>query len=131
MVLSVRYLCSVCSTSPRTAMCRETCAYSAAVRDVLIYLASCWIQGTVHSYIEQSRIQHNENTRRVLQPDIGSIFHIKKSMKYSDHRKLLCESSKLSNLVLFTSSDTKRTLMHLFLFTNSAKICMQSIHDSN
>ena len=39
-------------------MCRETCLYSAAVRDVLIHLASCWIQGTVHSYIEQSGIQH-------------------------------------------------------------------------
>ena len=55
-------------------------------------------------------------------------------MKYSGHRKLLCELSKLSNLMLFTSSDTKRTLMHLFLFTNSAQrelvsICTQSIHD--
>ena len=38
-------------------MCRETCVYSAAVRDVLISLASCWIQGTVHSYKEQSEIQ--------------------------------------------------------------------------
>ena len=59
----------------------------------------------------------NVNTRRMLQPDIGSIFHIKKSMKYSGHRNLLCE---LSNLMLLTSSDTKRTLMHLFLFPNSA-----------
>ena len=38
----------------------------------------------------------NVNTRRMLQPDMGSIFHIKKSMKSSGHRKLLCESSKLS-----------------------------------
>ena len=78
----------------------------------------------------------NVNTRRMLQPDMGSIFHIKKSMKYSGHRKLLCELSKLSNLIILTSSDTKRTLMHLFLFTNSAQgelvsICTQSIHDSN
>ena len=29
----------------------------------------------------------NVNTRRMSQPD-GSIFHIKKSMKYSDQRKL-------------------------------------------
>jgi len=70
----------------------------------------------------------NVNTRRMLQPDMGSIFHIKKSTKYSGHRKLLCE---LSNLMLLTSSDTKRTLMHLFLFTNSAQrelvsICTQS-----
>ena len=63
----------------------------------------------------------NVNTRRMLQPDMGSIFHIKKSMKYSGHRKLLCELSKLSNLVLLTSSDTKRTMMHLLLFTNSAQ----------
>jgi len=49
-------------------------------------------------------------------PDMGSIFPIKKSMKYSGHRKLLCESSKLSSVMLSTSSVTKRTLMHLFLF---------------
>ena len=42
-------------------------------------------------------------------------------MKYSGHRKLLRELSKLSNLMLLTSSDTKWTLMHLFLFTNSAQ----------
>ena len=43
-------------------MCRETCVYSAAVRDVLIHLALCWIQGTVHSYIKQSGIQQPCNT---------------------------------------------------------------------
>ena len=45
------------------------------------------------------------------------------SMKYSGHRKLLCEFSKLSklNAFLLLGSDTKRTLMHLFLFTNSAQ----------
>ena len=62
--------------------------------------------------------------------------HKEKSMKYSGHRKLLCELSKLSKLMLLTSSDTRRTLMHLFLFTNSAQrelvsICTQSIHDRN
>ena len=45
----------------------------------------------------------------------------KKSIKYSGHRKLLCELSKLSNVMLLTSSDTKRTLMHLFLFTNTTQ----------
>ena len=29
----------------------------------------------------------NVNTRRMSQPDRGSLFHIKKSMKYSGHRK--------------------------------------------
>ena len=33
----------------------------------------------------------NVNTRRMLQPDMGSIFNIKRSMKFSGHRKLLCE----------------------------------------
>ena len=40
------------------------------------------------------------------------------------------------NLMLLTSSDTRRTLMHLFLFTNSAQrelvsVCTQSIHNRN
>ena len=69
------------------------------------------------------------NTRRIH-------FSHKKSMKYSCRRKLLCELSKLSNLMLLTSSDTKRTLMHLLLFTNSAQrelvsICTQRIRNSN
>jgi len=38
----------------------------------------------------------NVNTRRMSEPDMGSIFHIKKSMKYSGHRKLLCELSKFN-----------------------------------
>ena len=66
----------------------------------------------------------------------GIHLSLKKTMNYSGNRKLLCELSKLSNLMLLTSSDTKRTLMHLFLFTNSAQrelvsICTQSIHDRN
>ena len=36
----------------------------------------------------------NVNIRRMSKPDMGSIFHIKKSTKYSGHRKLLCEISK-------------------------------------
>ena len=57
-------------------------------------------------------------------------------MKYFGHRKLLCELSKLQNFMLLTSSDTKRTLMHLFLLTNSAQtklvsMCTQSIRYYN
>ena len=50
-------------------------------------------------------------------------------MKYSGQRKLLCEFSKLSKLYAFLllGSDTKRTLMHLFLFTNSAQRELVSI----
>ena len=36
---------------------QRECVYSATVRDILSHLASCWIQGTVHSYIELSGIQ--------------------------------------------------------------------------
>ena len=43
----------------------------------------------------------NVNTRRMSQPDMGSTFHIKKSMKYSGHRKLLCELSELSKFNAF------------------------------
>ena len=38
----------------------------------------------------------NVNTRRMSKPGMGSIFNIKILMKYSGHRKLLCELSKLS-----------------------------------
>ena len=43
----------------------------------------------------------NVNIRRMSKSDMGSIFHIKKSMKYSGHRKLLCELSKLSKFNAF------------------------------
>ena len=43
----------------------------------------------------------NVNTGRMSKPDMGSIFHIKKSLKYSGHRKLLCELSKLSKFNAF------------------------------
>ena len=43
----------------------------------------------------------NVNTRRMSKPGMGSIFHIKKSMKYSGYRKLLCELSKLSKFNAF------------------------------
>ena len=63
----------------------------------------------------------------------GIHFSHKISMKYSGHRKLLCELTKFKAL---TSSDTKRTLMHIFLFTNSAQreivsICAQILRNSN
>ena len=40
------------------------------------------------------------NTRRMSKPDMIHLSH-KKSMKYSGHRKLLCELSKLSNYNAF------------------------------
>ena len=58
MILSVSSLCTIWSISPRTVICKETCMFSATVRGILTDLASCWIQGTVHSYTELSGIQH-------------------------------------------------------------------------
>ena len=40
----------------------------------------------------------NVNTRRMLQPDMGFIFHKKNQWKILVYRKLLCELSKLSKL---------------------------------
>ena len=50
----------------------------------------------------------NVNTRRMSKPDMGSILNIKKSMKYSGHGNYYVN---YQNLMLLTSSDTKRTLM--------------------
>ena len=52
-------------------------------------------------------------------PDMGSIFHIKKSMKYSGHRKLLCELSKLSkfnvlNLLGYQANTDASILVYKF-----------------
>ena len=52
-------------------------------------------------YCSVLSLSGNVNTRRMLPPFIGSIFHIKKSMKYSGRRKLLCELSKLSKFNAF------------------------------
>ena len=64
------------------------------------------------------------NTKGMSQPDIKSIF-----------TKIIYEIfwsketfSKLSKLMILTSSDTKRTLMHLFLITNSAQRELVSIY---
>ena len=78
----------------------------------------------------------NVNTRQMLQPDMGSIFHIKNQGNILVKGNYYVNYQNYQNLMLLTSSDTKRTLMHLFLFTNSAQrvlvsICTQSIHDRN
>ena len=65
--------------------------------------------------------------------DMGSFIHIKNQWNI-----LVIGNYHVNyqNLMLLTSSETKRTLMHLLLFTNSAQrelvsICTQSIHDRN
>ena len=75
----------------------------------------------------------NVYTRRMSKPDMGSIFHI------NNQWTILVIGNyfvNYQNVMLLISSDTKQTLMHLFLFTNSAQrelvsIYTQCIHDSN
>jgi len=76
------------------------------------------------------------SVRRMSQPDMGSIFHIKSQWNILVIENYYVNYQNFQNLMLLSSSDTKRTLMHLFLFTNSAQrklvsICTQSIHDRN
>ena len=78
----------------------------------------------------------NVNTRRMSQPNMGSIFHIKNQWNILVIGDYYVNYQNFQNSMLLTSSDTKRTLMHLFLFTNSAQwelvsICTQSIRKCN
>ena len=78
----------------------------------------------------------NVNTRRMSKLDMGSIFHIKNQWNILFMGNYYVNYQNYQNVMLLTSSDTKRTLMHLFLFTNSAQrelvsICTQSIRNSN
>ena len=78
----------------------------------------------------------NVNTGRMSKPDMGSIFHIKNQWNILVIGNYSVNYQNYQNLMLLTSSDTKRTLMHLLLFTNSAQrelvsICTQSIHNRN
>ena len=60
--------------------------------------------------------------------DMGSINHILVIGNYYVNHQ------NYQNLMLLTSSDTKRTLMHLLLFTAQREmvaICTQSIHNHN
>ena len=78
----------------------------------------------------------NVNTRRMSKPDMGSIIHIKNQWNILVIGNYYVNYQNFQNLMLLTSSDTKRTLMHLFLFANSGQrelvsICTQSIHGRN
>ena len=78
----------------------------------------------------------NVNTRRMSKPDMGSIFHINNQWNILVIGNYYVNYQNYQNSMLLTSSDTKRTLMHLFLFTNSAQrelvsIYTQSIRNCN
>ena len=65
----------------------------------------------------------NVNTRRMSQPDMGSIFYI----KINENEIIENYYVNYQNLMLLTISDTKRTLMHLYLYPNSAQRELVSI----
>ena len=74
----------------------------------------------------------NVNTRRMSQSDMGSIFHWN-ILVIGNH---YVNYQSFQNSMLLSFSDIKRTLMHLFLFRNSAQkelisICTQSIRNWN
>ena len=78
----------------------------------------------------------NVNTSRMSKSDMGSIFHINNQWNILVIGNYYVNYQNYQNSILLTSSDTKRTLMHLFLFTNSAQkelvsICTQSIPNCN
>jgi len=82
-------------------------------------------------YCSVLSLSGNVNTRRISKPNIGSIFQIKNQWKI-----LVIGNYYVNyqNLMLLSSTDTKKTRMHLFLFTNSAQrelvsICTQSIRN--
>ena len=78
----------------------------------------------------------NVNTRRMSKPDMVSIFHINNQWNILTIGNCSVINQNYRNSMLLTSSDTKRTLRHLILFTNSAQrelvsICTKSIRNCN
>ena len=78
----------------------------------------------------------NVNTIRMAKPNIGSIYHINNQWNILVNGNYYVINQNYQNSMLLTSSDTKRTLMHLCLFTKSAQrdlvsICPQSIRNCN
>ena len=69
----------------------------------------------------------NVNTRRMSKPDMESILHIKNQRNILVIGNYYVNYQNYQNLMLLNSSDTKRTLMPLFLFTNSAQRELVSI----
>ena len=55
----------------------------------------------------------NVNTRRMSKPDIGPTFHIKYQRNYLVMGNYYVKYQNYQNIVLVTSSDTKRTL-HIY-----------------
>ena len=61
------------------------------------------------------------NTRLMSKPDMESIIHIKNQWNILVIGNYYVNYQNYQNVMLLSSSGTKRTLMHLFMFTNSAQ----------
>jgi len=100
------------------------------------YIVSLWTRWSMARIVRQGKLFQkcthllycsvlslggNVNTWRMSKPEMGSIFHIKNRWNILVIGKYYVNYQNFQNLMLLTSSDTKRTLMHLFLFTNSAQ----------
>ena len=72
-------------------------------------------------------LQCNANTRRMSKPEMGSIFHIKSQWNILVIGNYYVNYQNYQSSMLLTSSDTRRTLRHLFLFTNSAQRELQYV----
>ena len=79
-------ICSYTGLPTKDETVKTTC-------DSKLNLFEVIMQGKYLLYCSVLSLGGNVNTRRMSQPDMGSIFHIKKSMKYSGQRRLFCELS--------------------------------------
>ena len=73
----------------------------------------------------------NANTKRMLKPDMGSNFHIKNQRNILVIGNYYVNYQNYQNLMLLTSSDTIKTLIHPFLLTKSAEREHVSIRTSS
>ena len=69
-------------------------------------------------YCRVLSLGRNVNTRRMSKPDMGSIFHVNNQWNILVIGNYHTNYQNYQNSMLLTSSDTKQTLRHLFLFTN-------------
>ena len=70
----------------------------------------------------------NVNTRRMSQPDMGSIFHIKNQWSILVIGNYYVNYHNYQNSKLLYSPNTKQTLMHLFLFQYVRRVYTTAIN---
>ena len=71
---------------------------------------------THHLYCSVLSLGGNVNTKRMSKPDMGSIFHIKYQWIILVIGNYYVNYQNYQNLMPLSSTNTKRTLMHLLLF---------------